>query len=137
MNNTTTTGLDAVLADQPESAPFWEAAGRGQLVLKQCGACSRFHHYPRALCPHCFSPDTRWTPSAGTGEIYTFSVMRRVPVPYAVGYVMLDEGCAMLTNLVDCDFDSLAIGQRVQVRFETCDQGYAVPVFKPVALTPA
>ena len=49
---------------------------------------------------------------AGEGVIYTFSVMRRSPTgPYAIGYVTLDEGPAMLTNFVDCDLDQLAIGQ--------------------------
>lgn len=124
-------GLDAILADQPESAPYWQALERDELVVKQCATCGQFHHYPRAICPHCFSADTRWVRAAGTGEIHTFSVMRRAEVPYAVGYVMLDEGCAMLTNFVECDFDALHIGQRVRVRFQRCDQGHLVPMFAP------
>lgn len=132
MTPTQTTGLDSVLADQPESATFWQAAERDELMVKHCETCSKFHHYPRAICPHCFSADTRWVRVEGTGHIHTFSVMRRVEVPYAVGYVMLDEGCAMLTNFVECDFDVLHIGQRVRVRFQRCDQGYVVPVFAPV-----
>ncbi|WP_066271748.1 Zn-ribbon domain-containing OB-fold protein [Hydrogenophaga palleronii] len=129
--NTAPTGYEAILAEQPESAPYWNAIGQGELMVKQCATCERFHHYPRAICPHCFSDDTRWVRAAGKGEIYTFSVMRRAEVPYAVGYVMLDEGCAMLTNFVECDFDALHIGQRVQLRFERCDQGHVMPVFTP------
>lgn len=125
------TGHEALLADQPESAPYWEAITRGELVVKRCASCGASHHYPRALCPHCFSADTHWVRTEGKGEIHTFSVMRRVEVPYAVGYVMLAEGCAMLTNFVDCDFDALHIGQRVSVRFQRCDQGYLVPMFTP------
>lgn len=126
-------GLAAVLADQPESAPYWQACSSGKLLVKKCGDCGRSHHYPRVHCPHCFSPNTSWIESAGRGHIYTFSVMRRAEVPYAVGYVMLEEGCAMMTNFVDCDLDLLRVGQTVQVRFRRCDEGFDVPVFKPVA----
>jgi hypothetical protein len=35
-----------------------------------------------------------------------------------------------MTNLVDCDLDGIAIGQRVSLRFET-REGQPVPVFAP------
>ena len=58
--------------------------------------------------------------------------MRRAPVPYAIAYVTLEEGPAMLTNLVDCDFDRLAIGQKVKVVFKPSEGGGApVPMFAP------
>ena len=37
----------------------------------------------------------------------------------------------MLTNLIDCDFDKLAIGQAVKVKFVDTGEGSAVPVFVP------
>jgi uncharacterized OB-fold protein len=37
----------------------------------------------------------------------------------------------MLTNIVDCDPDSLAIGQKVRVVFRPTDGEYLVPVFQP------
>jgi len=58
--------------------------------------------------------------------------MRRTDGPaYAVGYVTLDEGLAMLTNFVDCNLDSLKIGQRVKLRFQDTEGGPPVPVFAP------
>ncbi len=37
----------------------------------------------------------------------------------------------MMTNIVDCDFDALAIGQPVAVVFQDTDGGPPVPMFKP------
>jgi uncharacterized OB-fold protein len=57
--------------------------------------------------------------------------MRRVPVPYAIGYVALEEGVTMMTNIVDCDLDAIRIGQRVKVVFKPTDGGPPVPMFTP------
>jgi uncharacterized OB-fold protein len=113
----------------PDTQPFWEAAGRGQLLLKKCRACGDLHYYPRPLCPFCGSDTTEWQPAAGTGTIYSYSVMRRAEVPYAIAYVTLDEGPTMMTNLVDCDLDRLAIGQRVKLVFTPTEGGPPVPTF--------
>ena len=42
----------------PETKRFWDAAGEGKLLVKVCRACGQAHHYPRALCPFCFSDPT-------------------------------------------------------------------------------
>src|SRR3954471_6377766 len=92
----------------PENAPYFEAAARGKLMLKQCEACNAFHFYPRALCPFCFSDRTQWREATGRGTVYSYSVMRRGgPVPYAIAYVKLEEGVTVLTNLVDCDLEAI------------------------------
>ena len=53
--------------------------------------------------------------ASGNGTIYTYSVMRRAPMPYAIAYVTLDEGPTMMTNIVDCDLDEIRIGQAVSL----------------------
>lgn len=114
----------------PENRPFWEAAAQGRLLYMRCNDCGEPHYYPRAVCPFCFSDRTEWAESAGRGTVYSFSPMRRgTPVPYTVAYVTLDEGFTMLTNLADCDFDAIAIGQRVRVVFKPAEDGQAVPLF--------
>ena len=82
-----------------------------------CGACGKAHWYPRAICPFCGSDKVEWRAASGRGTIYTFSVMRRAKEPYAIAYVTLAEGPAMLTNIVECDFDALRVGQTVSVVF--------------------
>jgi hypothetical protein len=39
----------------------------------------------------------------------------------------------MLTNLVNCDFERLRIGQRVTVRLMPAEGGRAIPCFEPAA----
>jgi uncharacterized OB-fold protein len=118
----------------PETEGYFKAAAQGKLLIKTCDDCGKPHFYPRALCPHCFSSATRWVEAAGTGKIYTYSVSRRgVAVPFAIAYVALDEGVTMMTNIVDCDLDALAIGMPVRVVFKpTLDQGYPVAMFTPL-----
>src|SRR2546430_17152830 len=96
----------------PEIKPFFDAAAQGTLMLKKCAACGQAHHYPRAICPFCASDRTEWITASGRGTIYSYSVMRRVPVPDAVAYVTLGEGGTMMTNILDRDPGAIRIGQR-------------------------
>ena len=113
-----------------ETQVYWDAATKGKLTLKRCTSCGQPHFYPRALCPFCFG-ETEWIEAKGEGEIYSFSVMQRAPVPYTIAFIKLDEGPIMMSNIVNCDFDSLRIGQRVRVTFEPAENGQAVPMFEP------
>jgi uncharacterized OB-fold protein len=115
----------------PETQPYWDAAASGKLLIKKCADCGEVHFYPRAICPFCFSARTEWQEASGRGTIYTYSVMRRAPVPYAIAYVSLAEGPTMMTNIVDCDLDGIRIGQAVRVVFKPSEGGALVPMFAP------
>lgn len=118
----------------PGDEPYFAAAAQGKLLLKVCRDCEQSHHYPRALCPFCWSSDVRWADSQGTGVIYTYSVTRRgAGTPYCIAYVTLDEGPTILTNIVDTDLDTVRIGQRVRVVFKTSEGGTSIPMFTPIA----
>jgi len=99
---------------------------------QRCVACKQAHWHPRAHCPflrrrHGLGGEPR------EGEVYTFSIMRKSPTgPYALGYVTLDEGPAVLTNFVGMAPDDLKIGMRVKVRFQPTEgDGPPAPVFGP------
>ncbi|MCC4114958.1 OB-fold domain-containing protein [Aromatoleum toluclasticum] len=115
----------------PETEPFWQAAGEGQLLVKKCGDCGEVHYYPRAICPHCLSGHTEWLTASGRGTIYSYSTMGKAESAYTLAYVTLDEGVTMLTNLIDCDPAALAIGQSVSVVFVPTEGGPPVPMFRP------
>ncbi|MDE2200227.1 MAG: OB-fold domain-containing protein [Rhodospirillales bacterium] len=115
----------------PETEAFWAGMMEGRFQLRRCAACGEAHWYPRAICPHCMSDQTEWVASSGEGVIYSYSVMRRAAEPYAIAYVTLAEGVTMLTNLVACDFDTLAIGQRVKLVAMPTEGGPPVPCFTP------
>ena len=63
----------------PPRASFWCASARA----------GQAHHYPRTICPFCFSDKTEWIEASGKGTIYSYSVMRRAPVPYAMAFAGL------------------------------------------------
>ena len=116
----------------PETRPFWDAAAEGRLLVKKCVTCGQVHFYPRAICPFCGSDKTEWVTASGRGTVYSYSVMRRVPIPYALAYVTLEEGVTMMTNIVDGDLDAIRIGQRVTVAFKPSEGGPPVPMFRPM-----
>lgn len=110
--------------------PYWTATAEGRLSTRRCQSCGKLHWYPRPVCPFC-QGDTEWTTLSGNGSIYSVSVTRKAGrVPYAIAYIALDEGVTLLSNIVDCDLDTLAIGQRVQVCFKPAEDGHMVPMFR-------
>lgn len=115
----------------PETQEFWDATAEGKLLIKKCNTCNENHFYPRTLCPFCFSDDTEYLECSGRGIIYSYSVTRRGE-PYAIAYVTLEEGPTLMSNLIDCDFDAVFIGQQVKVNFVDTGEGIAVPFFSPV-----
>ena len=116
----------------PETQPFWDAAGARQAAATRNAPPAASRISIRAPhCPFCFSDKTEWQEASGRGTIYTYSVMRRAPVPYAIAYVTLAEGPRMMTNIVDCDLDSIKIGQAVRLVFKPSDGGPPVPMFTP------
>ena len=123
--------LPAALLDAA-TEPFWTATREGRLTARRCQSCGKFHWYPRPICPFSQN-DTVWEELSGLGEIYSVSVTRKAgPIPYAIAYVALDEGITMLTNIVDCDLDTVHIGQRVKVAFKPAEDGQMVPMFRPL-----
>lgn len=115
----------------PETKPFWDGCAAGKLVLPRCKDTGKFIWYPRGISPWTLGP-VEWVEVSGKGKIYTFSVMQRADPPYCIGYVELDEGPRMMTNIVDCDFAKLAIGQPVKLKFIASEGGGpSLPFFAP------
>jgi uncharacterized protein len=124
-----------------DTAPFWEAAGRGQLVLPRCLACSRFHFYPRAICPHCMSDRLEWASASGRGTVHSFTVVHRPPpgfddeAPYVVALVDLEEGVRMMSRVAGCEVAAVRIGMDVEVAFRAISEagphGMQLPFFTP------
>ncbi|MBC8186895.1 MAG: Zn-ribbon domain-containing OB-fold protein [Proteobacteria bacterium] len=107
-----------------ESRAYWEGAGRGELVLQRCRACGVVQHRPRGLCVSCLDGEIEHFVASGRGEVYTYSVVHqnqmskfRNALPYVVAYVALEEGPQLLTNIVDCDPETVCIGMPVRVDF--------------------
>ena len=116
----------------PETAEFWDAANEGRLLFAECPDCDKPHYYPRRVCPHCFSTNVEWKGASGLASIYAFSLFRKGQPPYVSAWVTLDEGVTIMTNITDCDTETLKIGDRVSVIFKSSTNGKLVPLFKPI-----
>ena len=124
----------------PATEPYWRSARAGKISLPRCLECGQAHFYPRAICPHCRSGKLEWIDAAGTGTVYSFTIVHRAPspafaadVPYTVALVALDEGPHLMTNIVDCPPGDVAIGMKVAACFLALDDATGLPVFAPVA----
>ena len=127
---------DALLPDpDDDSAPFWQAAARGELTIQECGSCGRLRHPPRPMCPACRSFDATWRPMSGRGRVWSFAVPHppllpafAAYAPYNVCVVELaeDTSIRLVGNLVEApgagldsvDPAAIAIGEEVRVVFE-------------------
>ena len=125
-------------AVNPETTAFWAATADGRLLLKRCLDCGAVIWYPRAICPACASLRTEWIEAAGRGRVYSYTVNHRGEgayqgsPPFVLGYVELDEGPRMMTNLVGVDLAELAVGMPVEVVFHDTGNGSALPRFQPL-----
>ncbi len=121
-----------------ETEPFWAAAKERKFLFRHCTACGRNHFYPRHYCPHCWSEDCEWRPAAGTGRIYSYTVIHHndIPpfsemLPYIVGLIELDEGVRVTANVVECTPDVVHVGMPVEVIFEHINDAVVLPQFRP------
>lgn len=121
-----------------ETQPFWDATAQGRIDLAVCDACGFIPWYPRGVCPDCQSTDLTWTTMSGKGTVYSYSVTRagvgrawREHLPFVLAYVQLDEGPIMMTNIVDCDPDSVTVGMAVTAVFDDTGEGTALVRFAP------
>ena len=128
-----------VPAIDPDSAPYWDGAKDGKLMIQRCNATGQTFLYSRQLVPGVVESEVEWIEASGRGTIYSFTVARRPAgaafqgdFPYVIVSVELDEGARVMSNLVTDDPDSVAIGQPVVVIFDRVSEDLTIPKFKAV-----
>ncbi len=120
----------------PLSQPHWDAAREGRLVVQRCSDCGALVFIPQPACTKCFGPRLEWVQSSGRGTLYSYTIVHRpqrpeFAVPYAVAIVELEEGWHMLSNLVECEIEEIAVGMPLEVIFEKMSESIALPCFRP------
>jgi len=117
---------------------FFEAAARGELVYQRCPACDHAQFYPRAVCTAC-GADPEWATASGRGSVHTFTIVRQNfmkpfadELPYVVAMIELEEGVRMMTNVTGCAPEDVHIGLAVEAYAVECEEGIAVPFWRPV-----
>jgi uncharacterized OB-fold protein len=125
--------------------PFWDATRERRYLVQWCAACATPIFYPREVCPACLSADSLgWRESSGRATVYAVSVQHRPAnptmadrVPYAVALVELDAGdgastVRVMSNVVNCDPQSICVGDAVSLTWEELSDGRHLPQFEPI-----
>ena len=127
-----------------EAKPFWDGLSEQKLLIPKCNKCNHLFMYPKAYCPNngCFSDDLSWEHVSGRGKVYSFTVVHRSADvrfqeiasqnPYVFALIELDEGPKLISNLINCEIDSIAIGASVQIIFEKINSDITLPKFAPL-----
>jgi hypothetical protein len=119
------------------SAPFFEGASQGKLMLQCCSACSTWLYPVKQRCPECGGTDLVWKQASGRGTLFSHGVQHRAAhpslesrLPITLAVVDLDEGVRMSANLIDAEPGAVRAGMAVEVAFEQLADEVALPVFR-------
>ncbi len=124
----------------PEARPYWDGLKEGKLRLPRCRECGRPFFYPRVACPFCASRTIAWMDASGRGKLHSFSIAHqsfnralKVPPPYVLALVELEEGPRMMGNLVNVEPDParLACDMPVRVVFSKLTDDVTIPLWEP------
>jgi uncharacterized OB-fold protein len=120
------------------SAPFFDGARAGRLMLQRCARCAAWLHPVRTRCPDCGSGEIEWAAASGRGRLYSWGLLHRAyhpdharRLPIALAVVDLEEGVRMSASLAGADAGGLRCGMPLEVVFEPLVDGSALPVFRP------
>lgn len=119
-----------------DSQPYWDGLREGKLRLQHCAKCGKVRHYPRPVCPHCFSMESEFKEAPLGGRIHTWTVCHhpfnfffKQKTPYIVALVDMDAGVRINAPLSGIAETQLRIGQRVRLGFEPVTAEITLPVF--------
>jgi uncharacterized OB-fold protein len=119
-----------------DSLPYWEGLKEGKLRLQHCAACGKVRHYPRPVCPHCFSLESEYRDAPLTGRVHTWTVCHhpfnfffKASAPYIVALVDMDAGVRINAPLKGIAETDLKIGRRVRLGFEAATKEVTLPCF--------
>ena len=123
--------------DDRDTAGFWAAARREELVVRVCDGCGAVLHMPRAYCHHCGSWEGSWKPVSGRARLHSWTTVTHqvhpsFPVPYTVLLVQLEEEPSVryIGNIPGTP--ELHEGQELDVWFEELEDGVKIPQWRPV-----
>lgn len=138
MTQATTAIAKPVPEPDEHSAPFFEGAANGRLVIRHCNASDTFLAPASKVCSECLGEDVEWRAVSGRGTLHTFGVMHQryhpgfdAEIPYNIAVVELEEGPRLQSNIVGCPTDQLRVGMALVATFERVGEGIFLPKFTP------
>jgi len=64
-----------IIRRDDRSAAFFDAAARGQLLIRRCGTCGRWLVPEAGGCYQCGAEDPGWAPASGRGTLVSWAVL--------------------------------------------------------------
>ncbi len=139
MSETSATMPRPLPALQGTTREFYEWCRKGELRFQRCDTCGTWRHVPREICARCGSAAWSWSPSSGRGRVFTWTVAARAmhpafaaDAPYAPVVIEMEEGVRLVSQMVDCEPDALAIDLPVEVVFVAVTPEVTLPKFRRV-----
>jgi len=122
-----------------ENQHFWTGGQNNELCFLHCQDCKTWIHPPQPICPECTGKNIKPEAVSGKATVHSYTVNRQAWIPgfdppYVIGLVEIDEDSRvrLMTNIINCDVDSVYIGMKVKVIFEEQDGGIIyLPLFEP------
>ncbi len=106
------------------SPRYWrEVPSRYRLEAVRCRGCGKVSFPARRICPKCRGEDFEQTALSRRGKVVTSTVIHVPPdeflmeAPYAVALVETPEGARLMTQVVDCDPDTVLPGMEISLEF--------------------
>jgi len=122
----------------PETRAYWQAMHDGRLMLSECESCGKLSHPPQGICAFCWGGKLKPAFACGRGTLNSFSIIRQTAdpsfkgrVPYVLAYVDLDEGVSLISNVIHCDINKVAVGMRLKAVFEPLSVDTGAVLFEP------
>ena len=119
-----------------ESQPYWDGMREHKFRLQHCTSCGEVRHYPRPVCPHCFSMESAWKDASLGGKIHSWTVCHhpfnfffKQAAPYVVALIDMDAGVRVNAPLRGLAEVELKIGRRVRLEFEPVNKDITLPFF--------
>ncbi len=122
-----------VLRRDGRTAPFFDGAADGRLVVRRCEACDRWFAPDETGCPGCGSGELGWAEASGEATLVTWTVVHpRDPgePPAYLALVELAEGPWLHTRLDGVDPASLREGLPLRAAFVHPDEGESYVLFR-------
>lgn len=119
------------------SEPFWQGTREKKVMLQYCPETGQYQFYPRPVSIFTGRRNLEWREVSGRGKVFSFSVavIGRPPfaghTPYLIATVELDEGVTIVSNVVGCPLDKMAIGLRVRPFWTPLPDGTNLLLFTP------
>lgn len=116
------------------SAPFFDAAARGELLLRYSRSSGEWSEPAALLCSVSQADDLEWRPAAGTGQLVSWTIKPgrarddSPAVDTVIGLVELAEGPWLPLQLPEVDQGLLRVGAPVRVEFVQPEGSEHLPV---------